>query len=101
MCIHGDSRSITVVVPADLSCTGEPRWKIAKIDRCISGIVGALQEFNINMRGSCCGHGNCEGAISLQDGRVLLILDPEDGKRYNAWVTKGRDVRTLLRKEKP
>jgi len=62
-----------VKIPADLSCNGQEKWKHAKVDRCIAPIVKALQEGGIDMRGSCCGHGQWEGEIKLQDGRTLCI----------------------------
>ena len=69
-----DQTEVRVWVPADLSHTGEARWKLAKIDSCIAPLVKALQEGGINMRGSCCGHGKGSGEITLQDGRVLRIF---------------------------
>lgn len=77
MCKHGDTRPVYVKIPADLSCTGEERWKHAQIDSCIADIVEVLQQGGIDMRGSCCGHDKRFGDIQLQDGRVLLILTPD------------------------
>lgn len=88
MCEHGNTRPVYVKIPADLSCTGEKRWKHAQIDSCIADIVEALQQGGIDMRGSCCGHGKGFGDIHLQDGRVLLILTPELGKEYMAGDTR-------------
>jgi len=71
---------IKVKIPADLSSTGEEKWKMAQIDACIVPIVKALQEGGIDMRGSCCGHGIIDGDIHLQDGRILIIK--KDGDKY-------------------
>lgn len=75
MCEWGTGKLVWVKIPHDLSATGAARWKYARIDHCISDIVEALQEHGIDMRGSCCGHGELWGNIHLQDGRVLLIVD--------------------------
>ena len=45
-----------------------------KIDSCIASIVEALQNADINMRGSCCGHNILPGNIALEDGRVIAIF---------------------------
>lgn len=73
MCIHGTSRTLHVKVPADLSSTGEAKWRDFAIDACIAPIVAALQAGGIDMRGSCCGHGERDGEILLADGRVLVV----------------------------
>jgi hypothetical protein len=44
--------------------------------------VEALQQGGVDMRSSCCGHGKTFGNIQLQDGRVLLILIPEEGDNH-------------------
>lgn len=64
---------IRVKIPADLSHTGKEFWKYAQIDHCIAPIVEALQKAGIDLRGSCCGHGESKGTILLQDRRVLVI----------------------------
>jgi len=64
---------VRVKISADLSRTGKTRWATKKIDYCIAPIVKALQDAGIDMRGSCCGHGESKGTILLQDGRVLVI----------------------------
>jgi len=81
MCI-GEYQLIRVKIPADLSHTGKVSWKRMKIDRCIARIVRALQGSGIDMRGSCCGHGERDGDIHLQDGRILIIK--KDGNKYLA-----------------
>ena len=73
MCKWGDDVIISLKIPADLSHTGEVYWKSTKVDACIANIVQALQDANIDMRGSCCGHGKNQGFIDLQDGRTLIL----------------------------
>lgn len=73
MCKWGTTTLVPVKVQAELSHTGEERWALKGIDSCIASIVRALQEGGIDMRGSCCGHGNSEGEIVLQDGRTLVV----------------------------
>ncbi len=80
MCRHGDTVPVLVKIPADLSCTGNSRMKSVEIDRCIAPIVIALQAQDIDMRGSCCGHGKADGLIELQDGRQLVVKNVT-GKR--------------------
>lgn len=55
-----------------------------QIDSCIADLVRALDQAGIDMRGCCCGHGEHEGNIALQDGRVLLVLQGEPADRYLA-----------------
>lgn len=81
MCEPGDTVPVNVKIPADLSCTGKVHWRRAKIDRCIAPLVAALQRGGIDMRGSCCGHGEATGRIDLQDGRVLVMLLGEEAER--------------------
>lgn len=75
MCKWGNTDYVLVKVPADLSCDGQEKWKSAKIDSCIVGLVQALQSGGVDMRGSCCGHFDDFGYVHLQDGRVLVITD--------------------------
>jgi hypothetical protein len=76
MCEHGTHEMVRVKIPADLSHTGEARWKDCGIDACIAPLVRALQEGGIDMRASCCGHGKTHGTIDLADGRRLVIQTP-------------------------
>ncbi len=69
---------VRVKIPADLSHTNKVLWKVVGIDYCIAPIVEALQKAGIDMRGSCCGHGENDGNILLQDGRVLIIKQVEN-----------------------
>jgi len=79
---------VYVKIPADLSSTRKEKWKNAQIDKCIAPIVKALQDANIDMRGSCCGHGKREGNIYLEDGRGILILSEKDYEKYLTNVNK-------------
>lgn len=80
MCKYGDTTLVKVKIPADLSHTGKAYWKKVGIDKCIAPIVRALQKGSIDMRGSCCGHGENNGFITLDDKRVLIIKNIEDSK---------------------
>jgi hypothetical protein len=82
MCEWGNTARVRVKIPADLACEAIEKWKDAKIDSCIAPLVGLLQQGGIDMRGSCCGHGAAPGDIHLQDGRVLIVLDKERGRKY-------------------
>lgn len=73
---------VEVTIPADLSCTGKPIKKMAKIDKSIAPLVRALNKAGIATRSSCCGHGKRDGYIALQDGRILIIK--HDAERYLA-----------------
>ncbi|MBA7670179.1 hypothetical protein ES703_78323 [subsurface metagenome] len=77
MCKPGEEAYILVNVPEDLSTDGTSKVKYVLIDKCIAPLVEALQRGGIDMRGSCCGHGQGAGTIHLQDGRVLVIMDYE------------------------
>jgi len=89
-CSHCSEKPVAVMVkiPADLSHTGKVIWKYAQIDACIAPIVAALQKAGVDMRGSCCGHGNGEGNIQLQDGRSLIILSPKQAEDYYVKMRK-------------
>lgn len=73
-----------VKIPADLSHTGQAYFKNIDIDDGVVDIVQALQDAGIDMRGSCDGHGQREGNIHLQDGRMLLVLNPNQTDTYLA-----------------
>lgn len=73
MCQYGQTEQVRVKIPADLSYTGRVRWKVALVDSCIAPLVRALQSGGMDMRGSCCGHGEHPGEILMQDGRRLAI----------------------------
>jgi hypothetical protein len=81
MCEHGTNTLVRVRIPADLSCSGRAKWKRMRIDACIAPLVRALQEGGVNMRGSCCGHGEGPGSIDLEDGRTVVILSKDQARR--------------------
>lgn len=50
--------------------------RLQSIDYCIADIVAALNAANIITVASCCGHGDQDGIISLEDGRELIVKNP-------------------------
>jgi hypothetical protein len=78
MCEWGTSVVLPVVVPADLSHTGEARVAAKPVDACIAPIVAALNAAAVPTVGSCCGHGRTLPTIPLADGRVVVIFDDRD-----------------------
>jgi hypothetical protein len=73
MCKWGESIQVWVKIMGEYSHDGKPRWKLMDIDSCIAPIVRGLQNGNIDMISSCCGHGKGPGEILLADGRKLII----------------------------
>lgn len=73
MCIHGNTTDVYVTIDATLSHTGKRHRAVKPIDTCIASIVEALENGEIKMLGSCCGHGKGPGEILLIDGRKLRI----------------------------
>ena len=49
------------------------RGRLQSIDICIADLVAALNAANIQTVASCCGHGEQDGNIFLEDGRELII----------------------------
>lgn len=47
--------------------------RVRCIDRCIHQIVAALNAGGVTTVACCCGHGEQDGRIDLEDGRVLRI----------------------------
>jgi len=47
--------------------------KVVCIDWCIHHIVAALNAGGVRTVACCCGHGQQDGRIDLEDGRVLII----------------------------
>jgi hypothetical protein len=111
MCEHGNTVDLEVTVPADLSHTGQDRWAVKPIDRCIAPIVQALNDGGVTTVSSCCGHGKRPGVIALADGRTLVVGAAPAGSATPTWdehVTEygrgfavpgepGADVITTLR----
>lgn len=73
MCEWGTYDEVEVTIQAHLSYTGKTRKAVKKIDKCIASIVRALENGDVYMLASCCGHGKGEGSILLHDGRELII----------------------------
>ena len=73
MCEWGNSIQLNVLIPANLSHTGNARWEEKDIDKCIAPIVDALNKASIFTASCCCGHRKELGHIWLQDGRILII----------------------------
>lgn len=66
---------VSVIVPAELSHTGEDRRDLKSIDACIADIV---RDLNVGVEkpvtaACCCGHGKGLPEIILADGRRLLV----------------------------
>jgi len=73
MCIWGTDEVVEVTMqpckPYHLI-----EWKKqCKIDKCIAPIVKVLEDNNIRMLASCCGHGKADGHILLLDMTELTI----------------------------
>ena len=73
MCRHNDTVDLWVPIPAELSHTGDFRWALKPVDRCIARRVSALNAHGQLTANACCGHGKGPGAIVLHDGRELCI----------------------------
>lgn len=73
MCDWGDTVELQVPICAADSHTGEARMALKPIDSCIADIVRALNAGGVPTRSCCCGHGQYQGSIVLQDGRELVI----------------------------
>lgn len=66
---------VEVLVPANLSSTGQVKRKRVGIDACIADIVAMLNRDIVEpvTAGCCCGHGQYPGEIALVDGRYLIV----------------------------
>jgi hypothetical protein len=53
------------------------------IDICIADIVAALNAANIRTVASCCGHGEMEGSVCMEDGREIIIKGIADANKTN------------------
>ncbi len=72
---------LRVLMPAQLSHTGEARWDTKAVDSCIADIMDALNAAGIFTANSCCGHGKSDGGILLHDGRELVIKAAADAAK--------------------
>ena len=73
MCEWNDTIELRVPIPARLSHTGDFRWDVKAVDRCLAPLVEALNACGALTASSCCGHGRQAGIIVLHDGRLLTI----------------------------
>lgn len=73
MCKWGTYEKVECIIVGRLSHTGKDYKKLVKIDKCIAHIVDALSKAGIRMVSSCCGHGEKNGWIVLEDGVMLSI----------------------------
>jgi hypothetical protein len=64
------------------------RGRRQEIDICIADLVSALNAANIQTVASCCGHGEQDGSVVLEDGRELVVrwplTNPTDSKILDA-----------------
>lgn len=73
-------------------------------DRCIAGLVSALNNAGFHTIACCCGHGVRPGNIALHDGRELIISPDYGTSRIaekafppvNPWNEKPVDVHDQL-----
>lgn len=84
MCEWGNTAPLRVLVPADLSWTGQARWDTKDIDRCLLPLVQALNDSGLPTRASCCGHGHRPGNVVLADGRWLIVASEEQAQQIEA-----------------
>ena len=73
MCRRGEVRDVTMV-PVMCVSGFMIQWKMMPIDDCIADLVRALNAVGHPTTAACCGHGEEPGAIGLQDGRVLVVV---------------------------
>lgn len=81
MCKWGNTITVRVNVPADLSYTGRQRWAFKPIDACLAPLVRALNALGLHTRSCCCGHGRIDGHVLLQDGRWIAWSDQDTPAR--------------------
>jgi len=75
MCEWGDTVPLMVPIPASCSHTGEFRWALKPIDRCIAPLVSALNKAGLYTRGACCGHGKLPPSVILDDDTFVVLMD--------------------------
>lgn len=83
MCVHGDTIDIRVPVPARCSHTGEFRWAVKPVDRCLARLVVALNAAGALTSGACCGHGKGPGSILLHDRTEIHVPQKEDSDQLD------------------
>lgn len=72
-------RPETCCDPGEYKCTVPMpiNGRVRGIDFCIADIVAALNAGGVTTVASCCGHGEKDGVISLEDGRELVVRSEE------------------------
>jgi len=53
--------------------------EIVAVDECLVDTIVSLNEAGLPTIGCCCGHGKENGYIWLKDGRVFIVLTPQEG----------------------
>lgn len=79
MCKWGENQTVELIQPACIAAEGSDTRKAVLVDRCIAGIVQALNSAGIRTLGSCCGHGKSSGEILLEDGRRIIVEESQSG----------------------
>ena len=89
MCREGE----TVLIRVSRSVLGRYEWKENReVDSCIADLAQALEQGGIEIKGSCCRHGEDFGVMVLQDGRMLMICDLPDYRSLRWAVVAGWQV---------
>ena len=86
-CRCSETELVEVLIADDLSCTGKGGMKKSKIDKCIAPLVKELQAWGVNMRSSCCGHGETFGHVVFADGNEIKLrkrIAREPGRKVEA-----------------
>lgn len=95
MCKHGDTVRVDVLVsPPNRHNT--PYWKPVGVDRCLAGLIRALNDGGVETVAHCCGHGKRPGDTILADGRYLVICPDFDTGRVVARAAGRWWVRWLV-----
>ncbi len=89
MCDWGDTIDLLVPISAEDSHTGEFRWAIKPIDKCLAPYIQALNTAGLLTGGCCCGHGKENGMIGFHDG-TRFTIDHVDLKKISC-VKKEKD----------
>lgn len=80
MCKWGETVSLEVTIPADISHTGKERKGTKKIDRCLAPLIKMLNEDGIKTTSCCCGHGKTKKSyIGIQGKNIHLGMFEDTG----------------------
>lgn len=93
MCEWGDNISLKVPIMPEVSHTGQFRWDIKSIDRCLAPYVQALNDAGLFTGGCCCGHGQPgqDKYIGLHDGTVLTFTSIRIEDAVDGYVRLNQD----------